>query len=158
MTGSRASGGEARWSGAMRPRFGILLTTAVAALLAFGAVAPAQADFKVCNQTLNLFNLAVGYEVGPQLYKTEGWWTLAANSCVSLINRPLESRFVYVYGTDIYGDEAVVGSTQMCVDPKQYFVADDAEHDCWVRGYEGVRFFEVDTQNASTWTMFIREN
>lgn len=142
----------------MKPRCLALLAGVLASMLVTGGSAPAHADFKVCNQTLNLLNLAVGYEVGPDLYKTEGWWTLAANSCVALIKRPLESRYVYVYGTDIYGDEAVVGTTPMCINPKQVFVADDAENDCWLRGYEGVQFLEVDTRNASNWTMFIRDN
>jgi uncharacterized membrane protein len=128
---------------------------AVVMLLA-GMAAPAQAEFRVCNQTLSLFNLAIGYPIQDELFETEGWWTLAANSCTSLIKEPLKASYYYLYGTDIYGEPAIVGSTEMCVAAKQQFIIPD-QKDCWVRGYEQARFLEVDTRNASSWTVFIRE-
>ena len=116
---------------------------------------PASAEFRVCNQTLNLFNVAIGRPVGNNLFETEGWWTLAANSCTSPIKEPLEASYVYLYGTDIYGEPAIVGSTEMCVSDKQFTIPD--QKDCWVRGFRQVRFLEVDTKNATSWTVFIRE-
>jgi uncharacterized membrane protein len=131
------------------PSFGLGL------MLVTGTAAPAHAEFRVCNQTLNLFNVAVGYPVEDKLFETEGWWSLAANSCTSPIKQALTFQFVYLYGTDIYGEPAIVGSTDMCVAAKQFTITD--QKDCWVRGFERVRFLEVDTGNAPSWTVFIRD-
>src|SRR5680860_709639 len=117
----------------------------VGLLLLGGVTGPANAEFRVCNQTLNLFNVAIGRPVGNDLFETEGWWTLAANSCTSPIKEPLESSYVYLYGTDIYGEPAIVGSTDMCVAPRQFIITD--HKDCWVRGHQRVPFLEVDTRN-----------
>ena len=43
----------------------------------------------------------------------------------------------------------------MCVADKQFTIPD--QKDCWVRGYRQARFLEVDTKNAPSWTVFIRE-
>jgi uncharacterized membrane protein len=72
-----------------------------------------------------------------------------------LIKDSLTFQFVYLYGTDIYGEPAIVGSTDMCVAAKQFTITD--QKDCWVRGFERVRFLEVDTGNAPSWTVFIRD-
>ena len=134
---------------------------ATRSLLAAGAGPPAHAEFRVCNQTLNLYNVAIGYLVEDaqvtetEGWWTEGWWTLAANSCTSPIKEPLESSYFYLYGTDIYGEPAIVGSTDMCVADKQFIITD--QKDCWVQGYRRVGFLEVDTKNAPSWTVFIRE-
>jgi len=135
----------------VRPRPAVL---AGLALLA-GAAPSAQAEFRVCNQTLNLFNVAIGYPVEGDLFKTEGWWTLAANSCTSLIKQPLEYSYYYLYGTDIYGEPAIVGTTDMCVAAKQFTIPD--QKDCWVRGFQQARFLEVNVKNADRWTVFIRQ-
>lgn len=147
-----------RWQ--VRKRDGIfrgrpLRGLGLALLLLAGLALPARAEFRVCNQTLNLFNVAIGYPVAGNLFETEGWWTLAANSCTSLIKKPLESSYFYLYGTDIYGEPAIVGSTDMCVAAKQFTIPD--QKDCWVRGFQQVRFLEVNTKNATRWTVFIRE-
>jgi uncharacterized membrane protein len=141
----------------MTPRAGkTCLAGLVAGLAALaGPAPPAYAEFRVCNQTLNLYNIALGRPADNDLFETEGWWTLAANSCTSLIKEPLESSFFYIYGTDIYGEPAIVGSTDMCVGAKQFIILD--RKDCWVRGYRQVPFLEVNTKNASSWTVFIRE-
>jgi uncharacterized membrane protein len=127
----------------------------LALMLLTGMGLPAHAQFRVCNQTLNLFNVAIGRPVEGNLFTTEGWWTLAANSCTSPIKEPLESSYFYLYGTDIYGEPAIVGSTDMCVDTKQFTIRD--QKDCWVRGYQQARFLEVNTGNARSWTVFIRD-
>lgn len=138
---------------------GLVMGLVMALILPAAMPAPANAEFRVCNQTLNLFNVAIGRPVPNDfqgdLFETEGWWTLAANSCTSLIKEPLESSYFYLYGTDIYGEPAIVGSTDMCVATRQFTITD--QKDCWVRGYQRARFLEVDTKNAPSWTVFIRE-
>ncbi len=143
-----------RWV-SLKPR--LLMALVLPACMA----SPAHGEFRVCNQTLNLFNVAVGYLVEEaqvaesEGWWTEGWWTLAANSCTSPIKKKLQSKFFYLYGTDIYGEPAIVGKTAMCVSAKQFIIR--GIEDCWVRGFEQVWFLEVDTKNAPSWTVFIRE-
>jgi uncharacterized membrane protein len=127
----------------------------IAAVLAL-TPGPSAAEFKVCNQTLSLYNIAIGTGSEGE-YQTEGWWTLSANDCVSPIAEDLASRYVYVFATNIYGDDALSGSTSMCIDRRAHFTITGTDN-CWLRGYEEVRFKEVDTRSSTSWTVFIREN
>ena len=115
----------------------------------------AAAEFKVCNQTLSLYNIAIGIvkSDGPH---TEGWWTVAANDCVSPITDDLTDRFLYVLATNIYGDDAFRGDKEMCIDRHAHFQITGSS-DCWLSGKEPAKFKEVDTHSASSWTVFIRE-
>ena len=74
----------------------------------------ARAEFTVCNQTLDVVNLAIGQEVheGSELiWQTEGWWTVGANQCAKVIRDELVSRFIYVYATDVFGQPLLNGTT-----------------------------------------------
>jgi uncharacterized membrane protein len=115
----------------------------------------ATAEFKVCNQTLGLYNIAIGIvkDDGPH---TEGWWTVAANDCVSPISDDLTDRFIYVLAINIYGDDAFRGDKEMCIDRHAHFQITGAD-DCWLSGKEPAKFKEIDTHSASSWTVFIRE-
>jgi uncharacterized membrane protein len=127
------------------------------------AAAPrlAHAEFRVCNQTLNLVNIAVGAEF-EQVFKTEGWWTVPANSCVSPIKDDLQERkirFVYVYLMGIEGQDLMKGDWDMCVRPEKFVFTKPPKEpwDCWVKGYQIARFTEIDTANSKNWTVFFRE-
>jgi uncharacterized membrane protein len=134
----------------------VLLSTTVVAAVGWG-LRPADAEFKVCNQTLSLYNIAIGTEKEEDVFETEGWWTLSANDCVSPITDDLASRYVYVFATNIYGDDALSGETTMCIDRRKHFTITGTDN-CWLRGYEAAHFKEVDTHSSSSWTIFIREN
>src|SRR5437667_8809818 len=133
----------------------LLAAPAMIAAMELGA-RPASAEFKVCNQTLSLYNVAIGTEKAG-VFQTEGWWTLAANDCVTPIALDLGSRYVYVLATNIYGDDALTGGTTMCIDRRKHFVIAGTDN-CWLRGYEEAKFKEIDTHSANSWTAFIREN
>jgi len=139
-------------------RRGLSLLFAIAAATAAAGLGakPASAEFKVCNQTLSLYNVAVGTEKAG-VFQTEGWWTLAANDCVTPIAEDLGSRYVYVFAANIYGDDALTGGTTMCIDRRKHFVIAGTDN-CWLRGYEEAKFKEIDTHSANSWTAFIREN
>jgi uncharacterized membrane protein len=152
-----------RWSGGVAWQ---LLWQTLAVLTGFGLALvhamgmAAHAEFKVCNQTLNFFNLAIGYPSEPArlaepVYGTEGWWPLAANSCTSPIKEPLQERYIYLYGIDVHGTPVIVGAMKMCVDRRQYFNIRGTD-ECWVRGGEPALFLEVDTGPWDSWTVFIR--
>jgi uncharacterized membrane protein len=123
---------------------------------------PTQAEFKVCNQTLNLYNIAIGKEINRSFH-TEGWWTLPANNCVSPIKEDLDVlklRYVYIFATTIYGDDALTGDWPMCIDTRKFKIpkVPGEPWNCWIRGYQQAKFKEIDTGNAKSWTVFIREN
>ncbi len=115
---------------------------------------PARADFRVCNRTHALINIAIGTDAG-EVFKTEGWWVATPGSCATPIRGPLRSRFVYLYATDIDGVDLLVGTATMCID-RGKFVAYGAEN-CWRRGLQAVAFAEIDTLDSSDWTTFLTD-
>jgi uncharacterized membrane protein len=123
------------------------------ALLVIAAV-PALADFRVCNKTHALINIAVGTDAG-EAFKTEGWWVATPGSCATPVRGPLKSRFVYLYATDIDGVDLVVGTATMCID-RGKFVAYGADN-CWRRGLQAVTFAEIDTLDSTDWTTFLTD-
>lgn len=124
----------------------------VAAVIWLGVSARAAAQFTVCNQTLDVVNVAIGQEV-DQAFQTEGWWTIGANRCADVIREELVNRFIYVYANDVFGQPVLNGLDEMCVAPKR-FVIRGAES-CWQRGYKAAKFLEVDTQAVERWTLFL---
>jgi uncharacterized membrane protein len=123
------------------------------ALLAIFSI-PARADFRVCNKTHALINIAVGTDAG-EAFKTEGWWVATPGSCATPVRGPLKSRFVYLYATDIDGVDLVTGTATMCID-RGKFVAYGAEN-CWRRGLQAVTFAEIDTLDSGDWTTFLTD-
>ncbi len=131
----------------------IFLDGAALALFAASS-APALADFRVCNKTRSLANLAVGMNAGDQ-FATEGWWTVTPGSCATLIRGPLKGRYVYLYATDIDGVDVLRGTVSMCVDRAKFKVF--GVENCWRRGLQAVTFMEVDTRESPDWTTFLKE-
>ena len=120
--------------------------------------ADARAELKVCNQTLNLYNVAIGTVVAEGEVETEGWWTLAANSCVTPVKSALANRYYYLYASTIHGDDAVTGKTELCINKQQFLIRkiDPERPACWQRGLIQVKFQEIDTKVGSeSWTVFI---
>jgi len=113
---------------------------------------PARAEFAVCNQTLDVVNLAVGQEV-DKAFQTEGWWTVGANQCVNVIREELSNRYIYIYATDVFGHAVLSGSTDMCVEKRRFAIR--GIDDCWRNGHIAARFFEVDTLAQARWTFFL---
>lgn len=124
----------------------------VGLIFAISCAGSALAEFAVCNQSIDVVNVAIGREVSGE-FQTEGWWTVGANQCANVIRKPLDSRFIYVLATDVFGQDVLNGSTPMCVGVKRFVVRGD--DNCWERGYRQERFFEVDTQSVERWTLFI---
>jgi len=112
----------------------------------------ARAEFTVCNQTLDVVNLAVGQEV-DQAFQTEGWWTIGANQCVDVIREELSNRYIYVYATDVFGNGMLDGGTEMCIEKRRFTIRGIDR--CWQRGHILARFVEVDTLEQLRWTFFL---
>ena len=125
-----------------------------------GLTGTAEAGFKVCNQSVALYNVAIGSETNQKFY-TEGWWTLPANSCVTPIKDDLDVlklKYVYVYATTVTGESAFEGDWVMCVDTRRFKIEKipDQPWNCWVRGFQEAKFKEVDTGLTKSWTVFLR--
>jgi uncharacterized membrane protein len=112
----------------------------------------AQAEFTVCNQTLDVVNLAVGQEI-DNAFQTDGWWTIGANQCVNVIREELTNRYIYVYATDVFGHAILSGSTDMCMERRRFTIRGIEE--CWQRGHIAARFYEIDTLEQIRWTFFL---
>ncbi len=119
-----------------------------------GSTAAAHADFKVCNNTRSLINLAVGSLSGAD-YATEGWWTVTPGSCATPIHGALTGRYLYLYATGIDGVDLLKGTVSMCIDRGKFKV--QGIDNCWRRGLQAVTFAEIDTLDSSDWTTFLTE-
>ena len=129
-------------------------TIAAAFLLALASASPARAQFSVCNQTLDVLNLAMAQETDGAV-QSEGWWTIGANRCVEVIKDELVNRYIYVYATDVFGQPILAGEVGMCVGTKRFVIR--GIESCWLRGHKAAKFMEVDTQAGERWTLFLKE-
>lgn len=131
------------------PRLTTMFMAFLATLLLQGE---ARAEFTVCNQTLDVVNLAVGQEIDTA-FQTDGWWTIGANQCVNVIREELTNRYIYVYATDVFGHAILSGSTDMCIERRRFSIRGIEE--CWQRGHIAARFYEIDTLEQIRWTFFL---
>lgn len=113
----------------------------------------ADANFQVCNQTLDVINVAIG-AWDLDAWRTEGWWTVGPNQCANVIEDTLTSRFIYVYARDVFNKSMLEGTTTLCVDAGEFVIR--GREDCLVRGHIAARFHEVDTRASERWTFFLR--
>lgn len=121
-------------------------------LLILATTGGARAQFAVCNNSLDVVNVAIGMEDGQQ-FSTEGWWTIGSNQCATVIRDELTKRFIYVYAHDVFGQDVLNGTVDMCVDDHRFAI--EGTQSCWTRGYRKAPFLEVDTQAVSRWTLFL---
>jgi len=121
--------------------------------LVLGAIAiaaPARADLRICNQTSARIGIAVGYR-DAKGWATEGWWNVASQSCETLLNGPMPSRFVYIHAVDYDRGGEWAGTSFMCTGDRSFLIR--GVQDCPKRGYKRTGFFEVDTGDAREWTI-----
>ena len=112
----------------------------------------AAAEFKICNQTFDVVNVAIG-QYDRDDFETSGWWTIGPNQCADVITTTLRNRYVYVFAQDVFGKSVLTGSVPMCVKPDRFEIR--GETDCLIRGYIEARFHEVDTLKSERWTLFL---
>ena len=59
-------------------------------LLLTAASSAAHADLKLCNGTTSRIGVAIGYQ-DQKGWTTEGWWTIASQTCEVLLKGPVPS-------------------------------------------------------------------
>ncbi|WP_420407221.1 DUF1036 domain-containing protein [Hoeflea sp.] len=128
-------------------RFFVLPALAAGTLLLVTAN-EARADFRVCNGTQSLVGGAIGYRTAEG-WVTEGWWQIPANSCATLIEGQLGSRYYYLYAEDAGGGGRWAGEINMCVADNEFRIV--GVEDCFARGFQRVGFKEYDTGRQGSW-------
>ena len=133
----------------------LLLAAAVGISGGLMVSGPTHAEFLVCNQLLDVVNVALGQQLADS-FRTEGWWTIGANQCATVIRGALRNRYVFVYATDVFGQAVLEGTSPMCVDDRRFTI--QGTESCWQRGFREAGFVEVDTQDVDHWTLFLSEH
>ena len=118
-------------------------------------VAPAFADFRLCNNTGSRVGIAVGYK-DQDGWTTEGWWNLSARTCETLMRGSLVARYYYIYAIDYDRGGEWSGRAFMCTREKEFTIR--GTQDCLARGYDRTGFFEVDTAEQRSWTVQLTES
>src|SRR5262249_22517865 len=141
-------------------QLGILFARAIAGTALFVtatsfAASPAQADFRLCNNTSNRVGVSIGYKENDG-WTTEGWWNLAARSCETVLRGSLVARFYYIYAVDYDRGGEWSGQAFMCLREKEFTIR--GAEDCLARGYDRTGFFEVDTGDQPSWTVQLTES
>jgi len=114
----------------------------------------AAADFRLCNRTGSRVGVAIGYKEN-EIWTTEGWWNVAANSCETLLRGDLVARFYYLYAVDYDQGGEWSGKAYMCSRDKEFTIR--GAEDCLARGFERTGFLEVDTKEQRGWTVQLTE-
>ena len=140
----------------MRPNSsGLTQNLALSGLLltfSLGFADRAEANFQVCNQTLDVINVAVGaWDIDD--WRTRGWWTVGPNQCANVIEDELASRFIYVYARDVFNNSMIDGTTQLCLGLDLFDIR--GREDCLARGHIPALFYEVDTRASERWTVYL---
>lgn len=121
------------------------------ALAGFG-IQPADAGLRVCNGSLDLVNVAIGYETDDGI-RTEGWWTVTANACSQVIQGVLTETRYYLHVADGFGESRLSGDISLCIRDEKFVLYDGDQ--CWQRGLIAADFFQVDTEGAQDWTVLL---
>jgi uncharacterized membrane protein len=126
------------------------LWTLAIVVATLGLTQRAYADLRLCNMTASRVGVTIGYREATT-WTTEGWWTLKAKSCETLIKGRLSSRYIYVYAQDYDRGGEWAGTTPMCSKDKEFTIK--GVEDCLARGFERTMYFEVDTGDQKDWTI-----
>ncbi|MHA7772615.1 DUF1036 domain-containing protein [Roseibium sp. M-1] len=112
----------------------------------------ALAGLRVCNGTVDLVNVAVGYETDDGL-RTEGWWTITSNACTQVLQEALKNARYYLHVADGFGESRLGGDITLCI-REEKFVLYDGDN-CWQRGLIEADFFQIETEGAQDWTVLL---
>jgi uncharacterized membrane protein len=124
--------------------------------------APIEADsdgdgtLRVCNQTSNPVSIALGYRA-ERGWQSEGWWVAGPDECKTVYSGDVAARrYYYIYAADDIGGGSWDGNVYMCTRDETFTIF--GVEDCLARGYERTGFFEIDTQNRTSWMLQLTEN
>jgi uncharacterized membrane protein len=131
------------------------VATAAIAAASLLSAAPAQADFRLCNNTGSRVGIALGYK-DAEGWTTEGWWNVPARTCETLLRGALVARYYYIYAVDYDRGGEWSGHAYMCSREKEFTIRGIGN--CLARGYDRTGFFEVDTGEQRSWTVQLTDS
>ena len=118
-------------------------------------IAPAAADFRLCNNTSSRVGIALGYK-DAEGWTTEGWWNVSSRACETLLRGTLVARYYYIYALDYDRGGEWSGQAFMCSRDKEFTIK--GTENCLARGFDRTGFFEVDTGEQRAWTVQLTES
>ena len=130
------------------------------ALASLAAMAPAAAEFQVCNKSGGVVDVAFGYNGGGNTgWIAEGWYTINAGGCGTVFSARLNNRYYYLYaegagGREWSGDSGT--GAPFCIIHKRFKLfqsryGSNEEADCAKHQLESKRFLRVDTGEHVRW-------
>lgn len=123
-----------------------------ASLLLLAAPKDAHAGLRVCNGSVDLVNVAIGYDTEEGL-RTEGWWTITSNACSQVLQEPLKATNYYLHVSDGFGEGRLGGDVTLCIRQEKFVLFDGDQ--CWQRGLIEADFFKIETEGAEDWTVLL---
>ncbi|WP_306146097.1 DUF1036 domain-containing protein [Roseibium sp. MMSF_3412] len=124
----------------------------VAILMLLTAPQSAHAGLRVCNGSVDLVNVAIGYDTEDGL-RTEGWWTITSNACSQVLQEPLKATNYYLHVSDGFGEGRLGGDVTLCIRQEKFVLFDGDQ--CWQRGLIEADFFKIETEGAEDWTVLL---
>ncbi|WP_162651199.1 DUF1036 domain-containing protein [Lentilitoribacter sp. Alg239-R112] len=106
----------------------------------------AQAKLKICNETNETRDVAIGYKTGEG-WVSEGWWGIIKGDCTTVIKDDLTSRFYY-YRAKHRGGDFDGERYNFCTDSKAFTIIGDK--DCKKRGYKVEDFRQLKLAKGTT--------
>src|SRR5262249_16247392 len=114
------------------------------------ATTPAEAGFRVCNNSGDRLNIAFGYVDRNRGWTAEGWWAINPAQCSNVHPDDLDNRYYYILAEPIEGGPPWKGGTvSFCVSEKSFRIYQEkygksAQDECAKAGYRSALFIAVD--------------
>lgn len=125
----------------------------VLAVMTLGEAKPANAWFRVCNQSTERVDVAFAYPDGSK-WVSEGWWVLASGDCAVVYGGDLQNRYYYVHAKGNAG--GIWGkNNNFCVTSKKFTIG-AADTRCGGLG-RWAQFNQVDTGRSRNFTYNLTE-
>lgn len=136
----------------------LFFSTLVSLVLWLMSVAPAQADYKLCNATSYVLDATIAYET-DEGWESQGWFQLLPGACDPVISGRIEREVYFVYARSIDahagGTKYFSGSDRFCTAPGDFLI--DGRNDCATRGFDSHDFTRVETRTGQDWTTTFSE-
>lgn len=124
------------------------------AIAIFFSTLPAQADYRLCNETSYVLEAAVAQQdVG--VWVSEGWFRIDPGDCVVAIQGAVDTGPYFLYAQShtahAGAQREFSGSTPFCT-VREDFLIEESRRYCALRGYDSRDFYRVDTKAGKDWT------
>jgi len=133
---------------------GLFVSLGIIVPALFGTSSAARAEFRICNDTTNLVGAALGYRENNE-WVSEGWFQIQGESCATLVEGDLNTRFYYVYAEESDRGGQWRGDIFMCTSEREFRIV--GVKDCFTRGQLRTGFFEIDTGGRASWMVRLTE-